>query len=113
MPVSGGRVSTAEAGRPVVRPGVLVDPASDVDGLGDAVHAVAGVLVVVPLDPALPVFGLVDRDPVPDFGLAVGPGGPPFLLDAGVGEAHIDGVVQVQPLAVPGRDDRLSGDVSV
>src|ERR1700691_5596979 len=83
MSVSGGRVFPAEAGHPVVRLPALVDPASDVDGLGDAVH-VAGVLVVVPADPGVPVFGLIDRDPVPDFGLAVVPRGPPFLLDAGV-----------------------------
>ena len=28
----------------------------------------------------------------------------------GIGEADPDGVVEVQPFAVPGRDDRLGGD---
>src|ERR1700748_3586177 len=36
-----------------------------------------------------------------------------FLLDPGVGEAGPDGVVQVEALAVPGRDDRVRGDVRV
>ena len=31
----------------------------------------------------------------------------------GVGEAGVDGVVQVEALAVPGRDDRAGGDVRV
>src|ERR1035438_6966139 len=34
-------------------------------------------------------------------------------LVAGVGEAGVDGVVQVQPLAVPGRDDGVRGDAGV
>ena len=85
---------------------------SDGDGLDDAVRA-RGVLVVVPPDPVVPVFGLVDRDPLPGFGLAVLKVGLPFLLGAGVGEAGSDGIVQVQPLAVPGRDDRVGGDVGV
>src|SRR5580704_13205504 len=85
---------------------------SNGDGLDDAVRVV-GVLVVVMAHPLVPVFGLVDCDPVPDFGLAVLKAGPPFLLDAGVGEADVDGVIEVQPLPVPGRDDRLRGDVGV
>src|SRR6185312_2693105 len=36
-----------------------------------------------------------------------------FLVGAGVGEAGPDGVVQVEALAVPGRDDRVRGDVGV
>src|SRR5580704_9409420 len=87
-------------------------PMSAGDGLDDAVRA-TGVLVVVPADPVVPVFGLIDRDPVPGFGLAVLKVGLSFLLGARVGEADVVGVVQVQPLAVPGRDDRLRGDISV
>src|SRR5580704_667686 len=34
-------------------------------------------------------------------------------LVAGVGQADVDGVVQVEPLAVPGRDDRARRDVGV
>jgi hypothetical protein len=34
-------------------------------------------------------------------------------LACGVGHAHVDGVVQVEPLAVPGWDDRVGGDVGV
>src|SRR5271170_146329 len=30
-----------------------------------------------------------------------------------VGEADVDGVVQVQPFAIPGRDDRVGGDIRV
>src|SRR6266568_6726 len=36
-----------------------------------------------------------------------------FLLGPGVGQADVDGVVQVEPLAVPGRDDGVLGDVGV
>src|SRR5690348_17970229 len=41
------------------------------------------------------------------------PGRLVFLFGAGVGEAGPDGVVQVEALAVPGRDDRVRGDVRV
>jgi hypothetical protein len=74
---------------------------SNRDWLDDAVHG-AGVLVVVVADPGLPVFGGVDRDPISGFGLAVLGAGLSFLLSAGVGEAGVDGVVQVEPFAVPG-----------
>src|ERR1700683_5133998 len=85
---------------------------SDGDGLGDAVR-VTGVLVEVAAHPVVPVFGFVDRGPVPWFGFAVLVLGRLFLLGAGVGEADADGVVQVEAFAVPGRDDRVGGDVRV
>src|SRR5689334_2300185 len=58
------------------------------------------------------VFGLVDRHAtlvcwVVILSLLA------FFPGLGVGEAGPDGVVQVETLAVPGRDDRVRGDVGV
>src|SRR6185312_5813780 len=58
------------------------------------------------------VFGFVNRDAAPGRRLAVLVA-LALLLDPGVGEAGPDGVVQVEAFAVPGRDDRVRGDVRV
>jgi hypothetical protein len=58
------------------------------------------------------VFGLVDRDAARGRRLAVLVA-LALLPGPGVGEAGPDGVVQVEALAVPGRDDRVRGDVRV
>src|SRR6185312_13399804 len=59
-----------------------------------------------------PVLGLVDRHATPVGWVAIlAPLA--FFPGPGVGEAGPDGVVQVQALAVPGRDDRVRGDVRV
>src|SRR6185312_3552520 len=70
--------------------------------------------VLVSADPLGPVLRLVDRHATAVRRVAVLVAvGLFFLVGAGVGEAGPDGVVQVQPLAVPGRDDRVRGDVRV
>src|SRR6185437_12307807 len=56
------------------------------------------------------VLGFVDGDAAPVDGDAVLLA---FFPGLGVGEAGPDGVVQVQALAVPGRDDGVRGDVRV
>src|SRR6185437_14190379 len=58
------------------------------------------------------VFGFVNRDAAPGRRLVVLVA-LALLLDPGVGEAGPDGVVQVEAFAVPGRDDRVRGDVRV
>jgi hypothetical protein len=60
-------------------------------------------------DPLGPVFGFVDGDATPG-GVAVLL---TFFAGPGVGQADVDGVVQIESLAVPGRDDRVRGDVRV
>src|SRR6185437_12792027 len=58
------------------------------------------------------VLGFVDRHATPVCWVAIlAPVA--FFPGPGVGEAGPDGVVQVQALAVPGRDDRVRGDVRV
>jgi len=69
-----------------------------------------GVLVVVLAYPVGPAVWFEDLDAI-----AGGVPGlfPPLLRAAGVGQAGVDGVVQVEPLAVPRRDDRVLGDLGV
>jgi hypothetical protein len=69
---------------------------------------------VVLADPVGPAFGFEDLYSVPGRGLAgLVPAGLPFPGGAGVREADVDGVVQVELLAVPRRDDRLRGDAGI
>src|SRR6185312_4776527 len=70
--------------------------------------------VLVSADPLGPVLRFVDRHATAVCRVAVLVAvGLFFLVGAGVGEARPDGVVQVEALAVPGRDDRVRGDVRV
>src|SRR5580704_12573569 len=73
-----------------------------------------GVLGVVLADPVGPALRFEDLDAVWGRGLGcVVAAGSALLLGPGVGEADVDGVVQVEPFAVPGRDDRLRGDAGL
>src|SRR6185437_2987645 len=58
------------------------------------------------------VLGFVDRHATPVCWVVI-LGLLAFFPGLGVGEAGPDGVVQVEALAVPGRDDRVRGDVRV
>src|SRR6185312_467294 len=70
--------------------------------------------VLVSADPLGPVLRFVDRHATAVCRVAVLVAvGLFFLVGVGVGEAGPDGVVQVEALAVPGRDDRVRGDVGV
>jgi hypothetical protein len=69
--------------------------------------------VVVLAHPAGPAFRFEDPDAIAGGALGLLPLGLAFLRAAGVGQAGVDGVVQVEPLAVPGRDDRLGRDAGV
>src|SRR5271167_4990757 len=68
------------------------------------------VLVVVLAYPVGPAVWFEDLDAIAGGVLGLFP---PLLRATGVGQAGVDGVVQVEPLAVPLRDDRVLGDLGV